>query len=182
MSDMLELLRKRRSIRKFSREKIAPGTVQLLVEALLRAPSSRGINPWEFVLVDDEELLAKLSRAKTHGAEFLANAPLAVVVCADAARSDVWIEDCAIAAIIVQLAALSVGLGSCWAQMRNRDHDSSRTAEEYVRELLCLPQDLKVEAIIGIGHPGENPAPLPGWKLQHDKVKRNRYLADIPGR
>lgn len=51
MSDMIELLRKRRSIRKFTPERVAPETVELLVEALLRAPSSRGINPWELMTV-----------------------------------------------------------------------------------------------------------------------------------
>src|SRR6185369_3089445 len=107
---MIELLRKRRSIRKFTAEKIAPEAIETIVEAALRAPSSRGINPWEFVLVDDPEILDKLSRSKQHGSEFLKNAPLAVVVCADGAKSDVWIEDCSIAAIIIQLTAVSLKL------------------------------------------------------------------------
>ncbi len=175
MSDMIELLRKRRSIRKFTREAIDPQIVELLTEALLRAPSSRGINPWEFVVVDDPELLAKLSRAKAHGSEFLKNAPLAVVVCADGTKSDVWVEDCAIAAIIVQLAALSLGLGSCWAQIRLRPHDGGSSAEEYIRGLLGLPERLKVESIIGIGHPGETKKQVPAKDLQREKVKRNRY-------
>jgi nitroreductase len=174
MSDMIELLRKRRSIRKFTQEKIAPEAVELLIEALLRAPSSRGINPWEFVVVDDQELLARLARSKEHGAEFLKNAPLAIVVCADSTKSDVWIEDCAIASILVQMTALSLGLGSCWAQMRNRQHDSSRSAEEFVRELLGLPDQFKVVSIIGIGHPGEAKKPVPAKDLQYAKVKRNR--------
>jgi nitroreductase len=172
---MIELLRKRRSIRKYTQEKIDPETIELLIEALLRAPSSRGIKPWEFVVVDDRELLASLSRAKEHGAEFLKNAPLAIVVCADGARSDVWIEDCSIASIIVQMAALSLGLGSCWAQIRNRMHEGGGTAEEYIRELLGLPEHIKVESIIGIGHPGETKRPVPAKDLQYEKVKRNRY-------
>lgn len=175
MSDMTELLRKRRSIRKFTPEKVAPETVELLIEALLRAPSSRGINPWEFVVVDDPELLSRLSRSKAHGSEFLKNAPLAIVVCADGTKSDVWVEDCAIAAIIVQLTALSLGLGSCWAQIRNRQHDTGRSAEEYIRELLGLPEHLQVETIIGIGHPGENKRPVPAKDLPYEKVKRNRF-------
>jgi nitroreductase len=173
---MIELLRKRRSIRKFTEEKVEPETIELLIEALLRAPSSRGINPWEFIVVDDRELLACLSQAKEHGAEFLKNAPLAIVVCADETRSDVWIEDCTIASIIVQLAALSVGLGSCWAQIRNRMHDSGRPAEEYVRELLGLPERFKVESIIGIGHPAETKRPVSTRDLQYEKVKWNRFL------
>jgi len=175
MSEMIELLRRRRSIRKFTREKVAPEAVALLCEALLRAPSSRGINPWEFVVVDDAELLARLSLAKEHGAEFLKNAPLAIVICADSTRSDVWIEDCSIAAIIVQLTALSLGLGSCWAQIRNRMHAGGSSAEEHVRQLLGLPEQFMVEAIIGIGHPAETKIPVPAEALQYEKVKRNRY-------
>jgi nitroreductase len=175
MSDMLELLRKRRSIRAFTPETVAPETVDLLVEALLRSPSSRGIDPWEFVVVDDRELLSGLSRSKEHGSQFLKNAPLAIVVCADSTKSDVWVEDCSIAAIIVQMTALSLGLGSCWVQIRKRGHDADRSAEEYLRELLGLPEKIRVECIVGIGHPAETKQPLPAGKLQYGKVKRNRY-------
>jgi nitroreductase len=175
VSELIELLRKRRSIRKFTEEKVAPETIELLIEVLLRSPSSRGINPWEFVVVDDGELLARLSRAKEHGAEFLKNAPLAIVVCADGDRSDVWIEDCSIASIIVQLVAQSLGLGSCWAQIRNRTHHGVISAEEYIRELLGLPEHLKIESVIGIGHPGETKRAKPARELQFSKVKRNCY-------
>lgn len=175
MSDMMELLRKRRSIRAFTPEPVAPETVALLVEALLRSPSSRGKNPWEFVVVDDKELLEQLSRSKEHGSQFLKNAPLAIVVCADSTQSDVWVEDCSIAAIIVQMAALSLGLGSCWAQMRNRNHDDDRSAEEYIRDLLGLPEQFVVECIVGIGHPGEDKKPVPASGLQYDKVKLNSH-------
>jgi nitroreductase len=178
---MIELLRKRRSIRKFTQVKIDPATVELLIEALLRSPSSRGINPWEFIVVDDHELLSKLSMAKQHGSDFLKNAPLGIVVCADSTKSDVWIEDCSIASIIVQMTALSLGLGSCWIQIRNRMHDSDKSAEEYIRELLGLPEHLMVESIIGLGHPDEVKRPLPAEKLQYDKVKRNHYSANVDG-
>jgi len=172
---MIELLRTRRSIRKFTAEKIAPETIEALIEAALRAPSSRGINPWEFILVDDPELLRRLSQTKQHGSEFLKGAPLAVVVCADSSKSDVWIEDCSIAAIIIQLSAVSMGLGSCWAQIRNRRHDAEQSAESYVRELLGLPEQITVEAILGIGHPAEKKAPVPAGKLQHDRIRHNRW-------
>jgi len=172
---MIELLRQRRSIRKFTPDKIAPETVELLVEAALRAPSSRSINPWEFIVVDDPALLTQLSRAKQHGSEFVAGAPLAIVVCADSDKSDVWVEDSSIAAIIIQLTALSLGLGSCWAQIRNRQHDRERSAEEYLRELLGLPERIKVECIVGLGHPAEKKRPLPEEKLERAKVRKNRW-------
>ncbi|MEI6208383.1 MAG: nitroreductase family protein [Desulfuromonadales bacterium] len=168
---MIELLRKRRSIRKFTYDKIAPEDIQTLLEAALRAPSSRGINLWEFVLVDDPAAIGKLAKAKQHGSEFLKGAPLAIVVCADSTKSDVWIEDCSIAAIIIQLTALSLGLGSCWAQIRNRQHDNKKTAEAYVQELLELQEKMTVECILGIGHPAENRDPVTADKLQYDKIK-----------
>lgn len=172
---MIDLLRKRRSIRTFTTEKVPAEKVEILIEALLRSPTSRGINPWEFVVVDDGELLAQLSASKAHGSAFLGNAPLAIVVCADSTRSDVWVEDCSIASIIVQLTALSLGLGSCWVQIRNRPHDRETSAEQFVQRLLGLPESIKVESIIGIGYPAEVKLPVPAKKLQYEKVRRNRY-------
>jgi len=172
---MIDLLRKRRSIRKFAPERVAPELVETLVEAALRSPSSRKINPWEFVVVDDPETLLKLSRAKQHGSEFLKNAPLAVVVCADTAKSDVCIEDCSIAAIIIQLTAVSLGLGSCWAQIRNRTHDREKNSETYVRDLLGLPDHIMVETVIGIGYPAERKALIPAGRLQRDKIRYNGW-------
>jgi len=130
---MLDILRKRRSIRRYRSKDIEPETIELLKEAALRAPSSRDIKPWRFVFVTDKALLEKLSRAKESGSSFLKGAALGVVVCADEDESDVWIEDCSIASIILQLAGISLGLGSCWIQIRNRmysDNISSRSTSE----------------------------------------------------
>ena len=89
---MIEILRTRRSIRSFTPEKVAPYTIETLIEAALRAPTSRGLNPWEFILADDPTILSKLALAKQHGSEFIKNAPLAIVICADSTKSDVWMR------------------------------------------------------------------------------------------
>ncbi|MDK9718473.1 MAG: nitroreductase family protein [Trichlorobacter sp.] len=172
---MIELIRKRRSVRSFTGQPLEKEQVALLVETLLRAPTSRNINPWEFVLVDDAELLSKLSTAKLHGSGFLKGAALAVVVCADETKSDVWVEDCSIAAILLQMAAQSLGLGSCWAQVRQRQHDTQITAEQFVQDLLGIPSQIRVEAIIGVGYPAEKRTPLAADQLQYAKVRHNRY-------
>lgn len=172
---MLELVRKRRSIRKYLSKPVETEQVQILIEAALRAPSSRGLNPWEFILVDQRELLEKLSNAKEHGSSFLKNAPLGIVICADPARCDVWIEDATIAATYLQLAAESLGLGSCWIQIRQREHSQLKTAEEYVREVLNIPTHLKVEAIIGIGYPAEKLPPHSEAELAREKIHLNLY-------
>jgi nitroreductase len=175
LADMIELLRSRRSIRKYEDRPIESAKVEILKEALLRAPSSRGLDPWEFVLVDDRETLAKLARCKPHGAAFLQEAALGIVVCGDSNTSDTWIEDCSIASILVQIVAQSIGLGSCWVQVRLRSHDDELTAEQYVQDLLSIPEHMRVESIISIGYPGESKEPIPGEKLKHDKIRMNRF-------
>ena len=172
---LLELLQNRRSSRQFKPEPITPEQLEQLSEALLRAPSSRGLNPWHFVVVDDPQLLARLAHAKAHGANFLAGAPLAIVICAEPTPSDVWVEDCAIAAIILQLTAESLGLGSCWAQMRLRFDASGRSAEANVREILELPEGWCVDCIIAIGQPQRRLPGHPRASLPWVKIHRNHY-------
>ncbi len=171
----IDLLRWRRSVRKYLEKPVESEKVDLLLEAALRSPSSRGLNPWEFVVVTDRALLAELSRAKTHGSSFLKGAPLGIVVCADPERSSVWVEDAAIATTILHLAALSQGLGSCWVQIRGRRHDDTRTSSAYVANLLGLPAGREVEAIVAVGYPAEEKAPHPHEALQFDKVSHERY-------
>ena len=167
---MMDLLRMRRSIRKYKDKDIDPRTIDDLKEAVLRAPSSRGINPWRFFFVTDRELLSRLSKAKEHGSDFIKGAPLGVVICADERESDVWVEDCSVASIILQLAGLSLGLGSCWIQIRNRSYSRDRSSEDYVREVLGLPQGLKVESMIAFGYPDEVLEPVPRDQLEYGKI------------
>jgi nitroreductase len=171
----LSLVQKRRSIRRYLDQPVESEKIDRLVEAALRSPSSRGFNPWEFVLVTDSGLLEKLSKAKPHGASFLKNAPLGIVVCADPEKSDVWIEDASIASIILHLAAESLDLGSCWIQIRKRMHDQTRTAEQYIRKVLNIPENLNVESIIAIGYPGEQKLSHPKESLQYEKVCYDYY-------
>ena len=161
-STLLDLLRKRRSIRQFLPRPVERDKVEALIEAAVRTPTSRGRNPWEFIVVNDRKLLEKLGEAKEHGSTFLSNAPLAIVVAANADKSDVWTEDCSIAAIVIQLTAEELGLGSCWVQIRLRPHDATSTADSFVKELLGLSDTHLVECIIGIGYPAEvKPGHLP---------------------
>ena len=171
----LSLVQKRRSIRKFVKRPVEREKIDLLVEAALRAPSSIGRNPWEFIIVTDSTTLHRLSRAKPHGATFLRNAPLGIVVCADPAQSDVWIEDCSIASIFIHLAAESMGLGSCWIQIRERMYEETKTSERYIAEVLNIPENLKVESIVAVGYPDEEKSPHRRDELQDEKVFFESY-------
>ncbi len=172
---VLETLRHRRSIRRFSTQSVEAEKIDALLEAALRAPSSRELRPWEFVVVTEPATLQKLAEAKQHGAGFLAGVPLAIVVAADPGRCDVWVEDCAIAALCLQLTATSMGLGSCWAQLRLRRHADGRDSDAYVRELLGLPMHFTVDCIIGIGYPAEHLDGHPVSSLPFSKVHRERF-------
>ena len=97
MKDFHELLRLRRSTRKFTEQEIASDDVKTIMEAALMAPSSKRSLSWEFVLVEDAEKLERLSVCKDNGAKLIAGAKLAVVVLGDPMKSDVWIEDASIA-------------------------------------------------------------------------------------
>ena len=172
---MIELLRQRRSIRKYTSQEIENEKLEILKEAVLRSPSSKNINPWEFIFVDDPELIANLKRCRPHGTTPLGTAPLAVVVCADETLNDVWVEDCSIASILLQITAQSVGLGSCWVQIRNRMHSDSVTAEKYVQELLNIPGHFRVSTIIAVGYPEKTREGKPFEELQFEKIRINRF-------
>ena len=164
------LIQNRRSIRKYEKKPVEAEKLEKLVDAALLSPSSMGSNPWVFIIVTDREVLEKLSKAKPHGATFLKNAPLAMVVCADPSKSSVWIEDASIASIYIHLAAESMGLGSCWIQIRERMHSEVKHSDDYISEILDIPENLKVEAMIAIGYPDEKKPPRSKKDLQYEKV------------
>jgi len=172
---MLDLLRTRRSIRKYKSAPIAPEQIEQLKEAILRSPSSRGLDPWELIFVQDRSLLEQLSGAKQHGAEFVKHAALAVVICADPDVCDVWIEDGSIASIITHLAAHSLGLGSCWVQIRLRQTADGTDSETRVRQILGIPNSIRVLSMVAIGRPDQKLRPVAKDKLKYQKIHTDRW-------
>jgi len=172
---MLEIIRNRRSIRKFTDQKIEDEKLELLKEALLRSPTSRNIEPWEFIIIREKERLEKLSLSKPHGAAFLKECDTAFVICADTAKSDVCIEDCSIASIVLQLAAESIGLKSCWAQVRMRNHSESVSSEDYLKNLLNIPENFTVVSAIGVGYPAETREPRAESDLKSEKIHYEQF-------
>ncbi len=168
-------IQKRRSIRKFMDRPVEQDKRDTIIEAALRAPSSMGRDPWEFIVVDEKAMLEKLSKAKPHGSGFLKGAALGIVVCADKNKSDVWIEDTSIASTHIYLAAESAGLGACWIQMRKRQYSEELTSGEYVANVLNLPEDLAVLSVIAIGYPAEEKPPHKKENLKYDRVHFNGY-------
>ena len=170
MKSFYDLLKNRRSIRKYQNRPIEKEKIDLIMQQALMSPSSKRTNGWEFYIVDNKELLCKLSTCREMGSKFLENAPLAIVVCATPEKSDVWFEDASIASIIIQLAAADLELGSCWVQVYKRMHSENETAEEYIKSLLNIPDNLEVLNIVSIGYKDEERKPYDESKLLYDKI------------
>lgn len=173
--DFKELVQQRRSIRKYTDEKLSPEQVELIMRAALMSPASKRANPWQFILVEDKEMLDKLSDCKNMASKFIADCALAVVVVANPLDSDVWIEDASISTIMMQLQAEDLGLGSCWIQIRKRVTPSNTSSEEYIRVLLDIPLQLQVLSIVAIGHKAQERAPFNEEKLQWEKVHVGKF-------
>ena len=177
MENFLELLKNRRSCRRFTGETVDQEAVANIMRAALMSPSGHRINPWEFILVEDKETLKSLSVAKAAGAQLLEGAAMAVVVIADTTKSDVWIEDCSIATILMQLAAEEQGLGSCWVQIRLRSDAEGTSADENVKALLGIPAHYAVLSILAVGHKEREGRPFDEEKMQWEKVYVEKFDA-----
>ena len=93
--DLLTLMQRRRSVRKYTDVAIPDDKIQQILQAGLLSPSSRGVRPWALIVVRNRAVLEKMAHCRQGAAKMLMGADAAIVVVADAGLSDVWVEDCA---------------------------------------------------------------------------------------
>lgn len=181
--ELLECMLHRRSIRKYNDKDISDDILHGIMEAGLLAPSSRNLHPVELVIVKDKEVLTQLAKAKTSGAGMLTNAKCAIVVIGDTEKSDVWIEDCSLSMIYMQLRATELGIANCWVQCRNRisqiedmtADQKNLSSDQFVKQLLKIPEKYGVLSILALGMTDEV---LQSHKLDEanfSKVHKERY-------
>lgn len=175
MTDFKELVKTRRSHRKFSSEEIAPEAVQLIMRAALMSPTSKSQRAWQFVVVDDKTDIEKLADAKNLGSQFMKGAPLAVVVLGDPMQNDCWVEDGSIAAISMQYQAEELGLGSCWVQMLGRGLDDGTPADEVIRGILDIPANYNVLCVVAFGHYIDERKPQNEDNLKWENVHASKW-------
>lgn len=175
MNNFSQLIKTRRSTRKFTTQELTQEEVVTIMKAALMAPSSKRSNCWQFIIVDNKATLEKLSQCKPQAASFISEAAVAVVVLADPLLSDIWLEDAAIASIYIQLQAEDLGLGSCWVQIQERMYNDSETANDYIHGILDIPRQLQVVSVIAIGHKEVERKPFNEEHLQWEKIHINKY-------
>ena len=146
----IDIARSRHSSRLFISEPLLPREMELIMEAGDLAPSSRSRRPVRLIPVVDEGLIRRLAMCKDSGTRALETAIFAVIVAADPKVSDVWIEDCSIATIMMQMEAEDLGIGSCWIQIRLRKVGDTDSEDFVIREA-GLDPGLKVLSIIAFG-------------------------------
>lgn len=163
---MLDLIKRRRSIRKYTPEPLSEAKVRELLEAAMAAPSANNSQPWHFVVVRDKETKSLL--AKTHRwSGMIAQAPLAIVVCGEKTRSLHWVEDTSAATENLLLAAEALGLGGVWIGIH-----PDRAREAKVREALGIPEKVGVLCLIAVGRPAEHKPPRNNYneaRIHHDR-------------
>lgn len=165
MNDFIDLIYKRRSIRKFTSEAVRRVDLLTLVKAAMAAPSAMNVQPWEFVIVTEPGILAKFRKALMFAKM---EAPAAICVCGNTrALKNItgdrfWVQDCSAATENILLAAVSLGLGAVWIGVH-----PVKLFERQVKSILQLPQELTPLNLIYIGHPAETKEP----RTQYDEKK-----------
>jgi len=146
--DAIEAIKTRRSVRSYSPDPVPTEIIEDIIDCARFAPTGRGEEPWEFVVVTDERTRKKITDLAQYG-RFIATAAVCVAVfCRD---TTYYIEDGSAATQNILLAAHAHGLGSCWVAGDKKPYASQ------VADLLGVPAGCKLVSLIAVGHPLESP-------------------------
>ena len=174
--EMLNVFLNRRSIRSYTGEPIPMEKLNQIIMAGLSSASGSAIRPWELIIVRDRQKLIDMSGCRLRGSSrMLVGADTAIVVVAHEDSSDVWVEDCSIVMANMHLMASALGVGSCWIQGRQREALDGRSTEDFMRGLLQFPSEYRLEAILSLGIPDENPPATTLESLPFNKVHFNKF-------
>ena len=154
--DFAQVVKNRHSVRHYTEDSVDRELIDTILDMASTAPSSKNTRSSSFMVVEDRDTLAAISEMRSSGSTFVKDAPAAIIVLGDPEKTDLWEVNAAISSTFVQLAATSLGLGSCWVQVAGRlrdKHDESKgLAEDYLKELLGIKDQYRVLCIIALGY------------------------------
>ena len=168
--EFYEVLKKRRSIRKYKKAPVEQDKIDRILEAARIAPSAANFQPWHFIVIKDESV--KLALKEAYGREWFYSAPVTICACGEPAKA--WVRrdgknyldvDVSIAFEHLVLAAAAEGLGTCWVGAFD---------PAVVRRVLGLPDGIEPIAMTPIGYPDETPRPF-SRKSMAEIVRRDRW-------
>jgi len=165
--DIFQVLHERRSIRKFTEEPVAWDQIVKIIDAAMSAPSSGNLQNWKFVIITDTEKRKAIAEASLQQ-YWMEKAPVHIVVCSAMSRIKQYygvrgerlyaIQNCAAAVQNMLLTAHALGLGACWVGAFD---------ENEVQRVIGNPDDVRIETIIPIGHPDEQPPEPLRYKIEN---------------
>lgn len=150
--DLFEAIRKRCSVREYSPRPIQKEDLEKIVDCARLAPTARGEEPWEFVVITDKKELAGIAGMAEYG-KFLKDAGAGIIVlCKD---TKYYLEDGCAATENILLAATGLQIGTCWIAGDKKPY------ADKIREYVGAPAGYKVVSVISLGYPkaGFNPRP-----------------------
>jgi len=150
--NLTDLIKKRRSIRRFTAQKVEKVKIEALLQAAMYAPSAVNKQPWHFVVIDDRHLMQSVMEIHPNS-KMLETANIGILVCGDLQQqhdTGYWIADCAAATENILLAATAMNLGSCWIGIYPRE-----PRMKAMKEIFSLPVHVEAFALIAIGYPAE---------------------------
>ena len=165
--ELIDIMLKRRSTRKFNDEPVSRDELDKILHAALLAPTSMNRKPCNFMVVERRETLRDLANSKDHGAALIEGADKAIAMIADT-----WIEDSSIALTYMHLMASELGLGSCWVQIHLRTKDGI-DSEKIVRDILKIDDNYRIVGILALGHSDDIP---PAYDLADIDKSRIHFL------
>ena len=166
--ELMDVIRSRRSIRKYKSDPVPPEDIQYVLDAARLAPSWANSQCWQFIVVTDENVKKELAEA---GNSWIAHAPVIIAACADPERSGIkgdqryYMLDIGIAMEHLILAATERNLGTCWIGWFD---------EEPAKKALGVPENIRLVATTPLGYPDESPAPR-GRKSLDEITNYNKY-------
>ena len=161
---IIKVIRERRSVREFLEKDVPDELIMDVLEAARWAPSSKNSQPWEFIIIRDQETKKKLAKLAKFG-WFIADAPVVIAVVTDPRKSYAHIIDGSCAVQNLMLAAWELGLGTCWIGTMDRDK---------AKELLNIPKELHLLTVIPLGYPKRIPNP-PSRKPLKELTYHEKY-------
>lgn len=173
MTEALDLILKRRSIRAYTDSPVSNEQVDALLRAAMAAPSANDVRPWAFVVVRDAERRKAL--AKIHQwSSMCADAPLVIAVLGDPEESLHWVEDCSAATENLLLAVAGLDLGAVWVAVYPHADREAR-----VRQILGIPEQFRVLCLVPVGQPAETKSPRTRYEASkiYDETFGNRAKA-----
>ena len=162
--ELFEALLNRRTIRQFTNEEIENSKVDIILKSAMYAPTAMNYQPWEFVVVEEKNILLDIHKIITH-AEMLKQAKLAILVCGNLEKEksiDFNVQNCSAATQNILLAAHGLELGSVWIGVHPNEDVMNA-----LRELLNLPGYIIPISLVAIGYPAEE-------KKAEDRFFRNK--------